>query len=140
MTVQELSITKDEGQGLLQAATMWANKCMSGWLPDRRQAVQGQVRELQARWERLLAQLADTRAIVEGGVAQWQEARDSCEQVMRWLKDMERRLADAEPRSDLAEKRALLQKVKVCCLLFTAHALLCRLELSLFIVINNGIF
>lgn len=119
---------------------MWANKCMSGWLPDRRQAVQGQVRELQARWERLLAQLADTRAIVEGGVAQWQEARDSCEQVMRWLKDMERRLADAEPRSDLAEKRALLQKVKVCCLLFTAHALLCRLELSLFIVINNGIF
>ncbi len=75
--------------------------------------MQGQVRELQARWERLLAQLADTRALIEGGVAQWQEARDNCEQVMRWLKDTERRLANAEPRSDLAEKRALLQKVKV---------------------------
>jgi hypothetical protein len=75
--------------------------------------VQQEVRELQARWDRLVAQLADTRSLVESAVAQWQDARDNCEQVMRWLADAERRMADSEPRADVAEKRALLHKVKV---------------------------
>ncbi len=69
----------------------------------------------QARWERLLAQLGVTRAQVEAAVAQWQDARDNCEQVLRWLRDAERRMVDADPRGELAEKRALLQKAKVCC-------------------------
>ncbi len=75
--------------------------------------MQQEVRELQARWERLLGQLADTRSLVEAAVAQLQDARDNCEHVRRWLGDAERRMADAEPRGDLAEKRALLQKAKV---------------------------
>ena len=86
---------------------------MGGWLPERRQVIQQQLRELQARWERFLAQLNDTRAVVEASVGQWQEAKESCEQVLRWLKDTERRMADAELRSDLTEKRVLLQKIKV---------------------------
>ena len=51
---------------------------------------------------------------LESCLVRWSSFDDSQEQIQRWLKETERRLKEAQPKSDLSEKRALLQKMKVC--------------------------
>ena len=51
--------------------------------------------------------------MLESCLLQWSDYSASHDQVLRWLKDMEKRLRDTQPKADLSEKKAELQRVKV---------------------------
>ena len=57
--------------------------------------------------------MTDTKVMLESCLLQWSDYSASHDQVLRWLKDMEKRLRDTQPKADLSEKKAELQRVKV---------------------------
>lgn len=61
----------------------------------------------------LLYQVNDTKTDLESCLQQWSEYSTSNEQVLRWFKDIEKRLQDIQPKVDLGEKKAELQQIKV---------------------------
>ena len=63
--------------------------------------------------------MTDTKVMLESCLLQWSDYSASNEQVIKWLKDMEKRLRDTQPKADLSEKKAELQRVKVCVHLYT---------------------
>ena len=63
-------------------------------------------------------QVTDTKVMLESCLLQWTDFSASQDQVVRWLKDMEKRLKETHLKSDLSEKKAELQRCKVKCLLY----------------------
>jgi regulator of replication initiation timing len=65
----------------------------------------------------------DTAAVklqLENSITHWVAYQRSYEQLGQWLKDTEVKVkADGETKSDLAEKKAYLEKIKVCCFIKT---------------------
>ena len=104
---------KEEGQGLLHAASTWGDKALASTSPGGRDAIHRELSALQSSWDSLVAAISDTRMTLESRLLQWSQFDDSADTIERWLKDMERRLTDSEPKADLGEKKAQLQKVKV---------------------------
>ena len=89
---------------------------MADTSPEGRDLIQHQLQDLQRDWDAFVSSVSDTRATLESCLVRWSSFDDSQEQIQRWLQDTERRLKEAQPKSDLTEKKALLQKMKVCCL------------------------
>ena len=113
---QDVVIFKEEGQSLIHIANMWGEKTMADTSPEGRDLIQHQLQDLQRDWDAFVSSVSDTRATLESCLVRWSSFDDSQEQIQRWLQETERRLKEAQPKSDLTEKKALLQKMKVCCL------------------------
>ena len=105
---------KEEGQSLIHIANMWGEKTMADTSAEGRDLIQHQLHDLQHDWDTFVSSVSDARAALESCLVRWSSFDDSQEQIQRWLKETERRLKEAQPKSDLSEKRALLQKMKVC--------------------------
>lgn len=58
-------------------------------------------------------QVTDTKVLLESCLLQWSDYNVSHDQVLKWLKDMEKRLRETTPKGDLGEKKAELQRIKV---------------------------
>ena len=69
---------------------------------------------LQQSWDAFVSATSDAHLALESQLLQWSEFDDSFELIQRWIKDMERKTSDPEHKADLGEKRAQLQKMKVC--------------------------
>ena len=106
-------MVKEEGQTLVHAATTWGDKTLSFTSSAGRDAIQRELAALQAEWDAFVAAISDTRMALESRLLQWSQFDDSFDMIDRWLKDMERRITDADPKADLSEKKAQLQKLKV---------------------------
>lgn len=58
-------------------------------------------------------QVTDTKVMLESCLLQWTDFSASHNQIIRWLKDMEKRLRETHLKADLSEKKAELQRCKV---------------------------
>ena len=68
-------------------------------------------------------------------IFQWSDYSDSLDQITKWLRDTERKVKDTEPKPDLSEKKAQLQKVKVnttCHKVLFKHFVLYNIQLVSF--------
>ena len=75
--------------------------------------IQAQLTGLQNDWDKFLASLSEAKASLDSCLLKWADLDQSLDRIQSWLRDMESQLKDTEPRVDLAEKKALLQKTKV---------------------------
>ena len=105
---------KEEGQGLLHAAHTWGDKALTSTNPPGRDIIRQQLTALQVDWDGFVSCISDTRSTLESCLLRWTDYSDTSEQILKWIHDSERRLADTGvAKGDLGEKKALLQKVKV---------------------------
>uniref|UniRef100_A0A1I8GC33 GAR domain-containing protein n=1 Tax=Macrostomum lignano TaxID=282301 RepID=A0A1I8GC33_9PLAT len=102
--VNDLSLTKEEGQVLLQAAGHWADKAEQNTAPKGRPAIRDRLSELQRRWETFTQELHDARAAVDKRQMEWAEHDDTVERSSR--------LREQPLPADLAEKRAAAQRAR----------------------------
>ena len=110
---QEFVVLKEEGQSLMHAAYMWGDKTMNTSSAEGRDLIAEELQALQHDWDNLISNISNTRSTLETCLLRWSDFDDSSEQILRWLKDMERRLKDNEPKADLSEKKSKLQRIKV---------------------------
>ncbi|RUS81756.1 hypothetical protein EGW08_010510, partial [Elysia chlorotica] len=110
--VREFVVIKEEGQILLHAAITWGEKTQASTSVEGREVIREELQKLQADWDLMLSQVTDTKVMLESCLLQWSDYSASHDQVLRWLKDMEKRLRDTQPKADLSEKKAELQRVK----------------------------
>ena len=110
---QEFVVLKEEGQSRLHAANTWGEKASAHSSGEGRQLIQRRLQRLQTDWDALQTTTSETRAALEACALRWSSYDESQEQVRRWLQEMERRIRDTQPRADLGEKRAQLQRMKV---------------------------
>lgn len=92
---------------------MWGEKTMGGSSAQGRETIHAELQALQRDWDAFLTKIAETRAALEACLLQWSDFADTSDTMNRWLKDTERRLKDVEPKADLGEKKAQLQRIKV---------------------------
>ena len=111
--LQEFVLAKDEGQTLIHSTQTWGDKVMANTSLEGRDLIRQELQALQREWDVFVSSISDTRIALETCLLQWSDYDGSYEQIHKWLKDMEKKLTDIEPRSDLGEKKAQLQKVKV---------------------------
>ena len=110
---QEFVVLKEEGQSSMHAAYMWGEKTMNTSSAEGRDLIAEELRALQHDWDHFISTISNTRSALEMCLLRWSDFDDSSEQILRWLKDMERRLRDNEPKTDLSEKKSKLQRIKV---------------------------
>lgn len=105
---------KEEGQSLLHAAHTWGDKTLTSTSPTGREIIRKDLASLQSDWDTFLSNISASRSTLESCLLRWTDYSDTNDQILKWIKDTERRLKDSrEPKSDLSEKKAQLQKVKV---------------------------
>lgn len=76
------------------------------------------MRNLRDSWEGFTDSLNETQRSLESSRMQWSSFDDSFEQLMNWVHDMESQvIAEPDAKSTLQEKKAVLQNLKVYCLL-----------------------
>ena len=51
--------------------------------------------------------------MLESCLLQWTDFNDSYEQIQKRLREMEKRLRGSDPKVDIGEKKAELQRIKV---------------------------
>ncbi|CAL1544282.1 unnamed protein product [Lymnaea stagnalis] len=110
--LQEFVVLKEEGQIFLHTAVTWGEKSMANTSVEGREIIRNELDQLQADWDLLISKVTDTKVLLESCLVQWSDYNVTHEQVLRWLKDMEKRLRDITPKADLGEKKAELQRVK----------------------------
>ncbi|KAH9507320.1 hypothetical protein Btru_056905, partial [Bulinus truncatus] len=108
----EFMVIKEEGQINLHTAVTWGEKSMATTSVEGREVIRNDLNRLQIDWDSLISQVSDTKVLLESCLIQWSDYNVSHDQVLRWLKDMERRLRDTTPKADLGEKKAELQRIK----------------------------
>jgi hypothetical protein len=59
--------------------------------------------------ELLHSEITDTKVMLESCLLQWADYNHSYDKIQKWLRDMEKRLRETEPKGDLSEKKAELQ-------------------------------
>ena len=105
---------KEEGQSLVHAAHTWGDKTLASSSPPGREAIRHDLGKLQADWDVFISSVSDTHSTLESCLLRWADYSDTNEQILKWIRDTERRLGDTgETKTDLSEKKALLQKTKV---------------------------
>nr|KAG5692778.1 hypothetical protein BaRGS_009394 [Batillaria attramentaria] len=110
--LQEFVVMKEEGQVLIHTANTWGEKTMTNTSAEGREVIRQELQQLQADWEQMLSHVTDTKVMLESCLLQWTDFSASHDQVVRWLKDMEKRLRETHLKADLGEKKAELQRCK----------------------------
>lgn len=111
--LQEFVVVKEEGQMLIHTSNTWGEKTMTNTSVEGREMIRVELQQLQQEWDNMMAEVTDTKVMLESCLLRWTDYSDSHTQVQKWLKDMERRVKDTEVKSDLSEKKAELQRIKV---------------------------
>ena len=79
-----------------------------------RDELQQKLDHCQQDWDQLVSNMAESKVLLESNLLQWSDFTDSFNQVHKWIADMEKRLKeDKQPKVDLVEMKAYLQKMKV---------------------------
>ncbi|XP_025103982.1 nesprin-1-like isoform X4 [Pomacea canaliculata] len=110
--LQEFVVMKEEGQVLIHTANTWGEKTMTNTSSEGREVIREELQMLQTDWEQMLSQVTDTKVMLESCLLQWTDFSASHDQIIRWLKDMEKRLRETHLKADLSEKKAELQRCK----------------------------
>ncbi|KAL5008450.1 hypothetical protein ScPMuIL_014031 [Solemya velum] len=110
--LQEFVVVKEEGQMLIHTSNTWGEKTMTNTSVEGREMIRVELQQLQQEWDNMMAEVTDTKVMLESCLLRWTDYSDSHTQVQKWLKDMERRVKDTEVKSDLSEKKAELQRIK----------------------------
>ncbi|XP_076463748.1 nesprin-1-like isoform X5 [Babylonia areolata] len=110
--LQEFVVMKEEGQVLIHTANTWGEKTMTNTAAEGREVIRQELQQLQSDWEKMLSHVTDTKVMLESCLMQWTDFSASHDQVVRWLKDMEKRLRETHLKADLSEKKAELQRCK----------------------------
>ena len=78
------------------------------------QIIRDQLESYRERFDKLKSDILDAKIDMEAILSCWVTFERAFEQLNIWLKETEVRLkSDSDPKADLAEKKALLEKIKV---------------------------
>ncbi len=111
--IQEFQASLDQGQGKLRATSDQAHKVLPNTAQPGCDAIKQQLKTFQQDYDALATQATDTRGNLESLLNSWNSFNRSLDQVSTWLKETEvRSKSDSGLKSDLAEKKAHLEKFK----------------------------
>ena len=81
---------------------------------DGTDIIREQLDVYKTEYERLRAGLSEANSDLESTLTHWSTFDQTYDQLSAWVKDTEVKLkSDSDPKGDLAEKKAHLEKVKV---------------------------
>lgn len=106
-------MVKEEGQLQINTASTWGEKTMNNTSMEGREMIRKELQQLQQEWDNMISEVMDTKVMLESCLLQWSDYSDSYEKIQKWLRDMEKRLRETEPKADLGEKKTELQRLKV---------------------------
>lgn len=86
---------------------------MSNTSMEGREMIRKELQQLQQEWDTMISEVMDTKVMLESCLLQWSDYSHSYEKIQKWLRDMEKRLRETEPKADLGEKKSELQRLKV---------------------------
>lgn len=110
--LQKFTAAREEGHALVRMAVTCGEKVLGDTSFEGQQVIRSELDELRREWDVLTSQMKDITQNLELCLNQWDDYSTSNKEVMKWLKDMELRLQDAQSKSDLIEKKAELQQVR----------------------------
>ncbi|XP_064624000.1 muscle-specific protein 300 kDa-like isoform X3 [Lineus longissimus] len=110
--LQEFVVLKEEGQGMIHTTNSLGEKTMTNTNLEGRDYIRQELHALQRDWDEFVANISDTKITLETCLLQWTDFDDNNDQVLKWLKDMEKKVRETEPKVDLSEKKVQLQKAK----------------------------
>ncbi|KAK6181528.1 hypothetical protein SNE40_009363 [Patella caerulea] len=111
--LKEFVVMKEEGQLLIHTSNNWGEKTMNNTSGEGRETIRQELQYLQQEWESLISDVTDTKVMLEARLLQWTDFDASLEGIQKWLRETEKRLKSSQSKSDLGEKRAELQRIKV---------------------------
>lgn len=123
---QEFSITAEEKRSLLNMTELWAKKTMENSSIEGSTHICNDLRSLQLEWDTLMTSISNRRASLESVMLRWSDLDKDVAQVQRWMLDVKRHLLNTEPKSDLSEKTAHLQRTKVTTFLISLLGMPCH--------------
>lgn len=106
-------MTAEEKRSLLNMTELWAKKTMENSSTEGSTHIRNDLRSLQLEWDTLMTSISSRRASLESVMLRWSDLDKDIAQVQRWMLDVKRHLLNTEPKSDLSEKTAHLQRTKV---------------------------
>lgn len=106
-------MTVEEKRSLLNMAELWTKKTMENSSIEGSTHIRNELRSLQLEWDALMTSLSNRRASLESVMLRWSDLDKDVDMVQRWMLDVRRHLLNTEPKSDLSEKMAHLQRTKV---------------------------
>ncbi|CAG5128719.1 unnamed protein product, partial [Candidula unifasciata] len=111
--IKEFDVSKKEGEMCMQTAVSWGEKTMTNTSVQGREVIRTELDQLQAEWDLMISQAIDSKVMLESSLLQWSDYDASYEQILGWLKVVEKQIRDTQPKFDLSEKKAELQRVKI---------------------------
>ncbi|XP_043257159.1 nesprin-1 isoform X10 [Colletes gigas] len=90
--IQELLRKREEGQNLVHLTVNCGEKVMRNTRSDSREEINGQLKEIQNDWERLVKKISTTKVHLETSLLQWADYSSSYLQLQQWINDREAKL------------------------------------------------
>ncbi|XP_070578811.1 nesprin-1-like isoform X2 [Ptychodera flava] len=120
--LEELLTAKQHGQSKLNSVLESGEQVLSRTAPQGRDIIKVEMKEFKAEWEKLMADIGESKAKQETSLQQLTKFQYSFEQLLKWLAEVEDQLKAAfELQPGLPEKKNHLDKYKVLKDSITAH-------------------
>ncbi|XP_059468655.1 muscle-specific protein 300 kDa isoform X2 [Neocloeon triangulifer] len=90
--VQDLMKQREMAQNLVHSTVGWGEKTLRNTRSDGRDAINNQLRDLQADWDRLVKKLSTTKVNLETSLLQWADYNSSYTNLQQWISEREAKL------------------------------------------------
>lgn len=90
--VQDLMKQRETAQNLVHSTVSWGEKTLRNTRSDGRDAINNQLRELQADWDKLVKKLSTTKVNLETSMLQWADYNSSYTNLQQWISEREAKL------------------------------------------------
>jgi nesprin-1 len=112
---QELLSCREEGYGKVQQVVDQAHLVLPNTSAPGKESINEELCALRQNWDELTARLNTGKTQLEMATSQWTLYEESCASLSKWLTEAENTVKqEAGQQASLPEKRAQLDKAKVC--------------------------
>ena len=102
--IQGLMHRREEGQNLIHATINLGEKVLRNTRSDGREAINNEIKELQAEWDRLVKKMSTAKVNLETNLLQWADYDSSYNQLRQWITDREAKLQQVCEQKVVAKK------------------------------------
>ncbi|XP_017768073.1 PREDICTED: nesprin-1 [Nicrophorus vespilloides] len=102
--IQKLLQKREEGQNLVHTTINSGEKVLRNTRSDGRERINGEIKELQADWEKLVKKMSTAKVHLETSLLQWADYDSSYSQLQQWITDREAKLQQVTEQKVVAKK------------------------------------
>ena len=108
--IQDLVQRQEQGQKLIHLTVNLGERALRTTRSDGRDAINDQIKEIQAEWDRLVKKISNTKVAMETSLLRWADYDSSYTQVQKWISDREAKLAEVTEQKK--PKKGILKNAK----------------------------